>query len=68
MTCPCCGKWAPPDPETGYNGDDPCSRECAEAYEQDEILKADDGDHDVDRGDGQHDLCGPVTNSQTKGP
>jgi hypothetical protein len=31
--CPTCGRYAPPDPETGYDGDDYCSRECAERGE-----------------------------------
>ena len=24
MTCPCCGRYAPPDPETGYDVDEAC--------------------------------------------
>lgn len=32
MTCPNCGCWAPPDPETGYDADDICPS-CAELME-----------------------------------
>jgi endogenous inhibitor of DNA gyrase (YacG/DUF329 family) len=30
MKCPTCGKESPHDPETGYDGNDYCSRECEE--------------------------------------
>ena len=34
-TCPVCGKYWPPDEETGYNGDDYCSAECEQkAYDK----------------------------------
>ena len=29
MTCLYCGRYAPPDPDTGYDADDYCSLACA---------------------------------------
>ena len=34
MTCPICGRWAPPCPETGYDADDPCSELCGRMLEE----------------------------------
>ncbi len=32
MTCPCCGRYCPPDPETGYDADEMCP-DCAKPKE-----------------------------------
>lgn len=32
--CPECGVTAPPDPETGYDGDDFCSSDCEERSQE----------------------------------
>jgi hypothetical protein len=32
--CPTCGAFAEPDPETGYDGEDFCSLECADQFEE----------------------------------
>lgn len=32
MECPVCGRYAPPDPDTGYDGDDICSTCAAEGF------------------------------------
>jgi hypothetical protein len=39
MECPCCGTYSPPDPETGYDVDEPCpickldDEECVDEWE-----------------------------------
>ena len=46
MICPVCGRFAEPDPETGYDCDDPCSERCAAILEEYEDRDdSDDPDH-----------------------
>ena len=33
MTCPICGAYAPPCPDTGYDGDEPCSEKCSLVFD-----------------------------------
>jgi hypothetical protein len=48
MTCPNCGRYAPPDAATGYDADELCP-ECAR--EKDDCAAADAADRERDSGD-----------------
>ncbi len=47
MTCPMCGLYCPPDPETGYDCDELC-RDCQELAE---VIEAAFGDEEPDEFD-----------------
>src|SRR5712691_12100353 len=47
MTCEVCGKWAPPDPETGYDADTICPACQAAADEADALREEQDHDFTI---------------------